>query len=127
MLLTHVTWIRDHQHRPVLELCIDGHPAHISSSQRSEHLRRGLVKGVDFLASEWRDQLKHPFIRGALTPGLSERDLWGCTDDPRVFALYQEMCYAIANATWRPGPRPLPWLNRRPNRAEPASPNRHGK
>ena len=108
MILTDVAWVRDHQHRPVLQLRIDGHPAHLHSKQQLELLRRGIVKGVDFFASEWRDQAHHPFIRGEIEPGLAEGDLAGCTDDPRVFALYEEMCRAIRDGTWRPGPRPLP-------------------
>ena len=107
MILTNVAWIRDHQHRLVLQLKIDGHLAHIPSGQKRELTRRGLLKGVDFLASEWRDQAHHPFIRGEIEPGLAEGDLAGCTDDPRVFALYEEMCGAIRAATWQPGPRPL--------------------
>jgi hypothetical protein len=34
-------------------------------------------------------------------------DLIGCTDDPQVFTLFEEMCDAIRAGTWRPGPRPL--------------------
>jgi hypothetical protein len=49
----------------------------------------------------------HPYIRGVIEPGLGEADLAGCTDDPRVFALHGEMCRAIADGTWRPGPRSL--------------------
>jgi hypothetical protein len=103
LAITDVAWIRDHQHRLVLRLSVDGHPAHILSKQKVELTRRGIVKGVDFLASEWRGQAHHAFIRGDVS-GLSEKDLAGCTDDPRVFALYQEMCRAIAAGAWQPGP-----------------------
>ena len=105
MIISEVAWVRDHQHRCALQLRLDGQPAHILSSQRREHTRRGLLKGIDFLASEWRAQTKHPFIFGRIEPGLSEADLAGCTDDPRVFALYEEMCQAILQGTWQPGPR----------------------
>ncbi len=105
MMITDVAWVRDHQHRCALQLRLDGHPAHILSSQRREYTRRGLLKGIDFLASEWRAQATHAFIRGPVEPGLSERDLAGCTDDPEVFALYEEMCQAILAGTWQPGPR----------------------
>ena len=109
MIITDVAWVRDHQHRLVLRLRLDGHLAHIPSGQKVELTRRGLVKGVDVLVSDWRrHQTDHPFIQGDLEPGLAERDLMGCTDDPRVVALHQEMCRAIAAGTWQPGPRPRP-------------------
>ena len=108
MNLTDVAWVRDHQHRLVLQLRIDGHLAHIPSGQKRELTRRGLVRGIDFFASEWRAQAAHPFIQGAVEPGLPEPELAGCTDEPRVVGLYQEMCRAITEGTWRPGPRPLP-------------------
>jgi hypothetical protein len=107
VILTNVAWVRDHQHRCVLQLEIAGHPAHFSSKQKVELTRRGLLQGIDYFASEWRDQAKHPFIQGPLEPGLSEADLRGCTNDPQVFALHQEMCQAIAAGTWQPGPRPV--------------------
>jgi hypothetical protein len=105
LILSNVAWVRDHKHRPILQLSIDGHQAHIRSEQKLELTRRGIVKGVDFLASEWRDQAEHVFIGRDVAPGLAEAELAGCTDDPRVFALYEEMCQAIAADTWQPGPR----------------------
>ncbi len=109
LIITDVAWVRDHQHRSVLRLSIDGHPAHIRSAQKLELTRRGIVKGIDFYASEWRrERADHAFIRGEVEPGLAEADLTGCTDDPQVFALYDEMCRAIRAGTWQPGPRPLP-------------------
>jgi hypothetical protein len=33
MSIINVAWIRDHQHRPVLQLSLDGHAAHILSKQ----------------------------------------------------------------------------------------------
>ena len=48
MNLTDVAWVRDHQHRSVLQLSIDGHPAHIRSAQKLELTRRGIVTGIDF-------------------------------------------------------------------------------
>jgi hypothetical protein len=106
LILSNLAWVRDHKHRPILQLSIDGHQAHIRSEQKLELTRRGLLKGIDFLASEWRDQADHAFIEGDVEPGLAEADLAGCTDDPRVFTLYEEMCQAIAADTWQPGPRP---------------------
>jgi hypothetical protein len=108
LFLTNVAWVRDHQHRAVLQLNLDGHPAHIRGAQKLELIRRGIVKGVDYLASDWRDRADHVFLQGRAEPGLSEGDLEGCTDDPRVFALYEEMCRAVLAGTWQPGPRPLP-------------------
>jgi hypothetical protein len=102
-----IAWVRDHQRRPALQLEIAGHPAHFSSKQKVELTRRGLLQGIDYLASEWREQARHAFIQGPLEPGLSEADLRGCTNDPQVFALHQEMCQAIAAGTWQPGPRSL--------------------
>ncbi len=108
MTITDVAWARDHRRRPVLELKIDGHPAHILSRQKTELTRRGIVEGIVFFASERARQLPNAFIRGDFRPGLTAIDLIGCTDDPRVFALYEEMCRAIRADAWRPGPRPLP-------------------
>ena len=108
MTITNVAWVRDHQRRSVLELEIDGHPAHIPSGQRSELLRRGIVKGVVFFASQRSHQFPNVFKQRDFGPELTAADLIGCTDDPRVFALYEEMCRAIRADTWRPGPRPLP-------------------
>jgi hypothetical protein len=109
MTITDVKWVRDRHDREVLQLRLDGQAAHIPSGQPVQLTRRGLVKGVDFLMSEWRMQRSvHPFIRRSIEPGLSEVDLAGCTDDPRVFALHEEMGRAIAASTWQPGPRPLP-------------------
>jgi hypothetical protein len=108
MIVTNAAWARDHQHRQVLQLHLDGHPAHILSEQRVALTSRGLVKGIDFLASEWRRQADHTFIRGQIAPGLAEPDLTGCTNDPGVIALYEEMCAAIRDGSWRPGARPSP-------------------
>ena len=104
MTITNVTWMLDHQQRFVLRLRLDGQPAHIQSAQRVDLTRRGLVKGVAYFASEWRAQADHPFLRGRIEPGLTEKDLSGCTDDPEVFALYEQMCQAIRAGTWQPGP-----------------------
>ena len=110
MKITDVAWARDRRDREVLQLRLDGHAAHIlPGRQRSALIGRGIVEGVDLLASEWqRNGSTRPFIVGAVPPDLAEIPLAGCTDDPRVFALYQEMCGAIAAGTWQPGPRPLP-------------------
>ncbi len=107
MTITNVAWVRDHHRRSVLELELDGHPAHISSSQKSELVRRGIVEGLVFFASQRSHQLPNVFIQGDFGPELTEADLIGCTDDPQVFALYEEMCRAIRTDTWRAGPRPL--------------------
>ena len=108
MQLTNIAWVLDHQHRSVLQLWMDGHPAHIQASQPTALLQHGLVQGVDYLASAWRGQQAHTFISGAIPAGLSERQLRGCTDDPTVVALHRAMCQAIAAGDWRPGPQPLP-------------------
>ena len=109
MIVTDVAWVRNHQQRLVLELRLDGQLAHIPSAQKVELTRRGLVKGVDLLASDWRRHpTDHPFIEGKIEPGVAEIDLMGCTDDPQVFALYTELCQAIAADTWRQGPAAVP-------------------
>ena len=105
LTITNVEWVRDHQHRPVLRLNLDGHPAQIPSKQRQELLRRGIVQGVDFFRSERADQTASRFMRGAVEPGLPRARLAGCTDDPQVFALYEAMCRAIGAGTWQPGPQ----------------------
>ena len=106
MTISNVAWAHDHHRRSVLRLEIDGHPAHIPSGQKSELLRRGILEGIVFLASELLDQLPNRFLRGDFRPDFSEADLIGCTDDPQVFALYEDMCRAIRADAWRPGPRP---------------------
>ena len=105
MTIANVAWVRDQRGRPVLELDLDGHPAHIRSSQRTEFLRRGIVEGMVFYRSERAGQFPNAFMRDVATTGLSEGDLLGCTDDPAVFALFGEMSRAVLNGTWRAGPQ----------------------
>jgi hypothetical protein len=107
MNITDVTWSRDHHGKPVLELRLGGHPAYIRSSQKTELTRRGILDGVVFLDSERGSQLPNLYIQGDYTPAYQGLDLVGCTDDPRVFALFQEMCAAIRADTWREGARPV--------------------
>ena len=103
MRLTDVAWTRDHKGKPVLELKIDGHPAYIRSSQKTELTRRGIVDGIVFLNSERVSQLPNAYIHGDYAPAYQGLDLVGCTDDPEVFALYQVMCDAVRAGTWREG------------------------
>ena len=105
MTVTNVTWVRDHRGHPVLELDLDGHPAHIRSSQRTELLQRGIVEGMVFYRSERSGQFPNAFMRGDGGPALTEGDLVGCTDDPTVFAHFEQMSRAVLAGTWRPGPR----------------------
>ncbi len=107
MTITKVAWGRDNKRRSVLEFVLDGRQAYIPSCQKSKLLRRGIVDGLVFLASERAGQTPRDFIRGSFGPELTETDLNGCTDDPRVFALYEEMCNAIRADAWQPGARPL--------------------
>ena len=108
MTITDVAWSSDIHGRPVLELRVDGHPAYIHSGQRTELTRRGLVDGMVFLTSERSSQVPSDYITGDFTPTFEGLDLVGCTDDPRVFALYQEMCAAISTDAWHEGRRPTP-------------------
>lgn len=108
MHVTDVFWSRDQRGRPVLKLNLDGHAVQIPISQKTELTRRGLVDGVVFLDSERGAQLPNIYVRGDFRPEYEGLDLVGCTDDPQVFALYQEMCEAIRSGTWREGPRPAP-------------------
>ncbi len=105
MTIANVAWVRDHRGRPVLELDLDGHPAHIRGSQRAELLRRGIVEGMVSFASERSGQFPNASMRGAGGPNLGEADLVGCTDDRRVFALFEDMSRAVLEGTWRAGPR----------------------
>ena len=105
MTVANVAWILDKRGRPVLELDLDGHPAHIRSSQRTELLERGIVEGMVFYKSERAAQFPNAFMRGEFGPALTQADLLGCTDDPAVFALFEAMCRAILDGTWRAGPR----------------------
>jgi hypothetical protein len=107
MTITDVAWVRDHRGRPALQLELDGHPAYVRSSQKAALLDRGIVDGIVFFASERSTQLADTFVRGDFGPELTAIDLIGCTDDPQVFALFEEMSRTILAGTWRPGPRPL--------------------
>jgi hypothetical protein len=107
MTISDVAWTRDHHGKPVLELKLDGHPAYIRSSQKTELTDRGIVDGIVFLNSERGSQVPNAYISGDYAPTYRGLDLVGCTDDPQVFALYQEMCRAISADTWREGPRPV--------------------
>jgi hypothetical protein len=101
--ITDVAWARDHHGRPVLALKLDGHPASISSSQKTALTDLGIVEGVVFLKSERARQSPNPYIHGDYTPTHRAIDLVGCTDDPDVFALYRAMCASILEGTWREG------------------------
>jgi hypothetical protein len=105
--ISNVAWTRDQRDRPVLQLELAGHPVYVRSGQKAALLDRGIVDGIVFLASERARQLPNRFLRGDHRSEFTDIDLIGCTDDPRVFALYEEMCDAIRADTWRPGPRPL--------------------
>lgn len=108
MTITNVAWSSDIRGRPVLKLRLAGHPAYIHSSQRTELTRRGLLDGMVFLKSERSSQVPSDYITGDYAPDFVGLDLVGCTDDPQVFALYQEMCAAISTDAWHKGPRPTP-------------------
>lgn len=110
MIVADVAWALDRHDRQVLQLTVDGHPAHIiPARQRDALLRRGIVEGIDTLASDWlRSLTARPFIGGAVPPDLAGIPLAGCTDNPRVLVLYEEMRRAIAAGSWRAGPRPAP-------------------
>jgi hypothetical protein len=108
MTISDVKWTSDLHGRPVLELRLDGHAAYIHSSQRTELTRRGILDGIVFLNSERSAQVPNIYIKGDFTPPFNGLDLVGCTDDPGVFALYDEMCGAIRADTWRVGPRASP-------------------
>ena len=105
MTVTNVRWALDRRGRRVLDLDLDGHPAHIHSSQRTELLRRGMVDGMVFFASERAAQFPNIHLRDDVDAAYAG-DLVGCTNDPEVFALHREMCEAIGRGTWRAGPRP---------------------
>ena len=107
MNATDVSWTRDHHGKPVLELRLDGHPAYIRSSQRTELTRRGIVDGIVFLDSERAAQSPNVYIQGDYAPDYEGLDLVGCTDDPQVFALYEVMCAAIRAGTWHEGTQPV--------------------
>lgn len=106
MIVTDVAWTRDHHGKPVLELRLDGHPAHIRSSQKTELTDRGIVDGIVLLDSERGSQLPNQYIRGDYGPAYRGLALVGCTDDLEVFALYQAMCDAIRTDTWHEGAQP---------------------
>ncbi len=103
MTISDVVWTRDHHGKPVLELKLNGHPAYIRSSQKTELTSRGIIDGVVFLDSERGGQLPNAYVSGEYAPAYQGLDLVGCTDDPGVFALYQAMCTAIRADTWHEG------------------------
>jgi hypothetical protein len=118
MTVTNVRWTLDRRGRRVLDLDLDGHPAHIHSSQKTELLQRGTVDGMVFFASERAAQVPNIHIRGG-GEAASAGDLIGVTNDPQVFALYQDMAAAIRRDTWRAGPRPAPVAEPRRDRQAP--------
>ena len=105
MTVTNVVWVRDQRGRPILELDLDGHSAHIRSNQSTDLLQNGMVDGMVVFASERAAQLPNIHLHGDVEAAYAA-DLVGCTDDPEVFALYQGMCAAIRLDAWQPGPRP---------------------
>jgi hypothetical protein len=105
MTVTNVRWLLDQHGRPALDLDLDGHPAHIRSSQKTKLLQRGMVDGMSFLASERAAQLPNIHIHGDVDAAYAG-DLVGATNDPQVFALYQDMSEAIRRDTWQASPRP---------------------
>jgi len=105
MTVTNVRWVLDQRGRATLELDLDGHPAHIRSSQKTELLQHGMVDGMVFLTSGRAAQLPNIHLHGDIEAAYAA-DLAGCTNDPGVFALYQEMCAAIRLDAWQAGPRP---------------------
>jgi hypothetical protein len=110
MIITDVAWVRSQRGLPTLELSLDDHPAHFRSRQDTDLLRRGILNGITFLTSERSEQVPGKYLRGDYRPDYDGLDLVGCTDDPGVFALYQEMCEAIRTDHWKVGPRPMPVL-----------------
>lgn len=106
MDITEVAWVRDHHGRPTLELRLDGHPVFIRSSQKTELTQRGLLNGIVFLNSERGSQATNRFVRGDYAPEFVGLDLVGYTDNPGVFALYETMCNAIRDGSWREGRQP---------------------
>jgi hypothetical protein len=106
MTITNARWLLDQHGRPALDLDLDGHPAHIRSSQKTKLLQRGMVDGMSFLASERAAQLPNIHIHGDVDAAY-EHALVGCTNDPQVFELYQDMSEAVRLGTWRAGPRPV--------------------
>lgn len=106
MTVTNVRWVLDHHGHPALDLDLDGHVAHIRSSQKTTRLQRGMVDGMNVFASERAAQLPNIHIHGDLDTAYTG-DLVGSTNDPQVFALYEDMCEAIRRGTWQKGPRPV--------------------
>jgi len=105
-MISDVRWVRDQHGRPALELRLDGHPAHIRSSQRTDLTRLGIVDGMVLLDSDRSRQLPNRFVTGDYAPTYVGLDLVGCTDNPDIFTLYQAMCDAIRAGTWREGIQP---------------------
>jgi hypothetical protein len=69
-------------------------------------LQRGIVEATAILRSGTLDWNSHVSPRGDYRPAYAPEDLLGCIDDPRVFALYEQLCQAIRDGTWQPGPPP---------------------
>lgn len=107
MTVTEVAWERDHHGRPILALKLDGHPAHISSSQKTALTDLGIVEGIVFLSSERSSQSPNLYVHGDYAPAYQGLDLVGCTDDQEVFALYEAMCASIRRGDWREGAQPV--------------------
>jgi|SRR6266496_4060955 len=105
MTVANVRWVVDQRGRRTLDLDLDGHPAPIGSWQKTALVERGIVDGMVFFASERAAALPTIRLHGDVDAAYAG-DLVGCTNDPGVFALYQEMCAAIRRDAWQAGPRP---------------------
>ena len=98
-------WALDQHGRPALELDLNGHPAHIRSSQKTALFQGGMVDGVNVFASERAAQLPNIHIHGDVDAAYAG-DLLGSANDPQVLALYQDRSEALRRDTWQAGPRP---------------------
>jgi hypothetical protein len=97
MTITDLAWSSDIRGRPVLELRLDGHPAYIQSSQRTELTRRGLLDGMVFLKSERSSQVPGDYITGNYAPDYEGLDLWAARMIPE--------CSPCIRRCARPSPR----------------------
>ena len=76
MIVTDVAWVPSQRGLPTLELTLDGHPAHFRSRQDTDLLRRGILNGLTFLASERSAQAPGDYLHGDYRQTTTASTLW---------------------------------------------------
>lgn len=100
MKIENVRWGSDHG-RCHVDVRLDGYPARIRQEQKPTLIERGIIS----LGEEW-DRRIPEIVLEDLAAGIGRTVLRGCTDDPTVFALWEEITDATIAGVFQSGPRP---------------------